>query len=135
MDARMDALHHRIVTSHRPAPPPREGRDEGLWRVSLQFEALFLQQVMSEMRKSVPQSDVLPHGFAEESYRSMMDQAIAEAGGRRGSLGIAATIYAQLKQRRDGAEVAGKAVAEASKSLHEAAAAQYRALAAKGEVE
>jgi len=132
MDAQLTALHHRIVVSQQPKAPPREGRDEALWQASLKFEAVFLQQMMSEMRKSVPQSDFLPHGFAEKSYQSMMDQAIADAGGRRGMLGIAATIYAQLKQRQHGAEDAGRAVEQASKSLHQAAAAQYRALATQG---
>jgi len=76
----------------------REPKDKKLWEVSLQFEALLLQQMMSAMRKTVPESEVLPTGFASDMYNSMFDQLVAEAGSRRSSLGIAENIYRQLDQ-------------------------------------
>ncbi len=111
----------------RAAQPSHEKRDRELWQVSLKFEAMFLQQVMSSMRKSIPESGFLPHGFAEKSYQSMMDQAIADAGGQRGALGIAESIYSQLK--RDGGDggAAVRAADRASDTLRSVAVEQYRA--------
>jgi nucleoid-associated protein YgaU len=73
-------------------------KDDKLWKASLQFEAIFMQQMMSAMRKSVPKSDFIKQGFAEDVHAAMMDEAIAQAGARRGTLGIAETIYRQLEE-------------------------------------
>ncbi len=81
-----------------PAHP--ENKDSGLWQVSLRFEALFLQQIMSAMHKTVPHSGLLPSGFADDMYRSMLDQAIADTAGHRSSLGIARDIYRQLYRQQ-----------------------------------
>ncbi len=125
-------MHYAIPTSSPMAPPPPGQRDEKLWRASVKFEALFLQQMMESMRKSVPESGFMPHGFAEKSYQSMMDQAIADAGGAQGSLGIAAAIYRQLKQDRGGEKQAVQAAVSASDKLTNAAMERYRAMAAEG---
>jgi len=86
-----------------PAQPDRHegppGRDARLWKACTQFEAIFLQQMLSEMRKSVPKSGLLPTGFAEDVHAAMFDQAVAEAGARRGMLGIAENLYRQLSAR------------------------------------
>jgi len=77
---------------------PRENHhpDKKLWETSLKFEAQFIQQMMTAMRKSVPKSDFLPHGFAQDVQASMMDQAVADASSKRGDLGIAEAIYRQM---------------------------------------
>lgn len=81
---------------HHPAV--RTAQDKKLWKVSLQFEAVFMQQLFSSMHKSVPKSGFLPSGFAEDMHNSMMDQAVAKAASQAGSLGIAPSIYRQLQQ-------------------------------------
>ena len=75
-------------------------RDEKLWASCCKFEAIFLQQMMSAMRKSIPKSGLLGGGFANDVQSSMMDQAIADAGSKQGSLGIAANLYRQLEANR-----------------------------------
>jgi len=73
-------------------------KNKELWDVSVKFEAVFFQQMMAAMRKTVPDSGFLPHGFAEGVQESMFDQAVADAGSKSGSLGIAMNIYRQLEQ-------------------------------------
>jgi len=75
-----------------------EIKNKELWDVSVKFEAIFFQQMMSAMRKTVPESGFLPHGFAQGVQESMFDQAVADAGSKGGNLGIAANIYRQLEQ-------------------------------------
>lgn len=72
-------------------------RDKKLWKTSLQFEAVFMQQMLSSMHKSVPKSGFLPAGFAEDVHNSMMDQAVAKAASHTDSLGLAPSIYRQLQ--------------------------------------
>jgi len=84
--------------SAEPINDKVEVKNKELWDVSVKFEAIFFQQMMSAMRKTVPESGFLPHGFAEGVQESMFDQAIADAGSKGGNLGIAANIYRQLEQ-------------------------------------
>ncbi|WP_051938246.1 rod-binding protein [Ghiorsea bivora] len=78
--------------------PKTEIKDQELWKVSRQFEAIFLQQMMSAMRKTIPESELLPRGYADDMYEGMMDQAIAESGSKQAPLGLAMSIYRQLER-------------------------------------
>ncbi|MDQ6963685.1 MAG: rod-binding protein [Mariprofundales bacterium] len=126
-------INYATPSSSRMEPPSPEGRDEKLWQASLKFESVFMQQMMESMRKSVPESGFMPKGFAEKSYQSMMDQAIADAGSQQGPLGIAAIIYHQLKRDRVDSEQAVQAATAASDKLTTAAVDRYRSIAAQGE--
>ncbi|MDQ7010920.1 MAG: rod-binding protein [Mariprofundaceae bacterium] len=96
----IESVHLKHEGASAPQNSGRPSRDRELWEVSLQFEALLLQQMMSSMRKTIPQSGLLPTGFASDMYNSMFDQLAAEAGSRRSSLGIAESIYRQMDQSR-----------------------------------
>jgi len=76
--------------------PSAEHKNPDLWKVSRQFEAIFLQQMMGEMRSTVTKSEFLPHGYAEDVHASMLDEAIAQASTKHSSIGIADAIYRQL---------------------------------------
>ena len=87
------------ATTHKAASADdSKARDPKLWETCLKFESLLLQQMMSAMRKTVPKSDLLPTGFANDMYNSMFDDVVAEAGSQRSSLGIASNMYRQLEQ-------------------------------------
>ncbi len=77
----------------------RKTKDERLWKISLQFEAMLIQQMMSAMRKTVPESELLPSKFANDTYSSLFDQAISDSASKRGSLGIAKSVYRQLSHQ------------------------------------
>lgn len=74
-----------------------DDKNEQLWKASLQFEAIFVQQMMSAMRKTVHKSDFMPHGFAEDMHASMMDDAIAQASTKHSNFGLASAIYRELE--------------------------------------
>ncbi len=83
-------------------PHQSEHSNKKLWQASLQFEGQFIQQMMAAMRKSIPKSGFLAHGFAEDVQGSMMDRAIADATSRRGDLGIATAVYRQMTRASGG---------------------------------
>jgi len=128
-----NSIHYSIPSANRMEPPSPAGRDDKLWEVSLKFESVFMQQMMESMRKSVPESGFMPKGFAEKSYQSMMDQAIADAGSKQGPLGIASAIYHQLKHDKVESGEAVQAAVSASDKLTTSAADRYRSMAAQGD--
>ena len=77
-------------------------KNEALWRASLQFEAIFVQQMMTSMRKTIHKSDFLPSGFAQDMHASMMDDAIAQASTKHSNFGLANSIYRQLEAAEQG---------------------------------
>jgi len=89
--------HGELRAVGKQTASPVDNRDPELWRASKQFEAIFLQQMMSEMRSTVSKSDFIPHGYAEDVQASMMDAAMAQASINRASMGIANTVYRQLE--------------------------------------
>ncbi|MFQ5518679.1 MAG: rod-binding protein [Mariprofundus sp.] len=102
--------HARQIKTYAASPhasfDPDQIKDKALWGVCCKFEAIFVQQMMTAMRKSVPQSGFLPHGFAESMHDSMMDQAITENGTRQGGMGIALQMYRQLESVNTGRDMA-----------------------------
>ncbi|NLY11594.1 MAG: flagellar biosynthesis protein FlgJ [Firmicutes bacterium] len=70
---------------------------EQLKKASQEFEALFLQQLLSEMRKSVPDSKLFGDRKAEKLFESMLDQEMSLEMSKIDSLGLAKLIYEQMK--------------------------------------
>lgn len=91
-------LRHEGQARQAAQPASAQGRDPKLWKVSRQFEAIFVQQMLDEMQKSVPHSGFMPNGFAEQVHTSMFDQAVAGSMTKNTDLGIASAIYRQLDQ-------------------------------------
>jgi len=93
------ALHTRELIQSQVANGATPPASDRLWQASRQFETLFVEQMMASMRKTVPDSGFLKKGFAEDVQSSMLDQAIAEAIGKQGRMGIARNMYRQLSQQ------------------------------------
>jgi peptidoglycan hydrolase FlgJ len=77
-------------------------------KVSQDFEALFVGMMMKSMRSTVGKDKLTGGGHGEEVYRSMLDQAYAEASVKRGGgLGIAKMIEKDII-RQESRKVAPK---------------------------
>ncbi|MBU6211929.1 MAG: rod-binding protein [Gammaproteobacteria bacterium] len=66
--------------------------------VAEQFESLFINMMLKEMRKTVSRSDLLG-SEAMESYEQMFDQQIALGMARAGGIGLAPFIEEQLARQ------------------------------------
>ncbi len=75
-----------------------------------EFEALFINQLLNELRATVEKSGLMDGGQAEEVYTSMMDAEIARDLAAKGGIGLAAILYRQLNSA--GAEPAGPTAGE-----------------------
>jgi len=72
------------------------GSKKALMEAAQQFEGLFLNMLLSEMRKTVPDTDLFGDKRAEKLFQSMLDQEIADHSVKSQSLGLAKMIYDQL---------------------------------------
>lgn len=78
-------------------------KEDKLMKACEEFEAVFFQMVLKEMRKTVDKSGLTDGGYAEEIFESMMDEEIAKSAAKKeGSL--ANLLYQQLRLQLDGEE-------------------------------
>lgn len=71
---------------------------EALQEAAEQFEALFLYQLLNEMRRTVPDSDLFGNRKAEKLFQSLLDQEVADHSVRAQSVGLAKLIYEQMSR-------------------------------------
>ncbi|GMT42574.1 MAG: hypothetical protein IEMM0002_0985 [bacterium] len=69
-----------------------------LKKLSQQYESFFMKEVVSAMRRSVPKSDLLNGGNAEEIYKSMLDEQWSAHMAESGDTGIAQSIYNMMSK-------------------------------------
>ena len=69
---------------------------EKLKKACKDFEALFVNQLMKEMRKTVKKSGFIDGGNAEKIFQSMLDEKYAEAIADSGNMGLADMMYRQI---------------------------------------
>jgi murein DD-endopeptidase MepM/ murein hydrolase activator NlpD len=75
-----------------PGTQPREPRDAAR-TAGKQLEAFFLRQLLAEAR---PQGGMLGGGFAGDTFKQMLDEAIADKMAAAGGIGLAALFAKQL---------------------------------------
>ena len=74
----------------------RIDKSSELYKVSQEFEAIFIKQMLNVMRKSVSKTGLLDGGMAEEIFEDMLYDEYAQKMAESGSFGIADMIYRQL---------------------------------------
>jgi len=62
------------------------------------FESLFLNMMLKEMRKTVPESET-SNSYAMGMYQEMLDEEIAENASKGKGIGIADSMYRQLSSQ------------------------------------
>jgi Rod binding domain-containing protein len=72
-------------------------KSDELRQATQDFEAVFIAQLLSQMRKAMaPKSSLLGRGREEETFRDLLDEEIGKSVARRGGLGIGDAVYRQL---------------------------------------
>ena len=78
----------------------RHGResDTRLREAAIQFEAVFVQQMLAAMRDSLPEGGIVDGGHAEDVFASVLDGHLAELMAGESRSGLADAIYGQLSR-------------------------------------
>ncbi|MDX9871676.1 MAG: rod-binding protein [Clostridia bacterium] len=76
----------------------KEQDDKKLRAACQEIEALFIHQMLTQMRNTVPQGGLIPESTAEKIYRDMLDEQYSLLMAHSPSnLGLTDLLYDQLK--------------------------------------
>ena len=76
---------------------PLSSQDSRLDSTCKDMESLFIQNMLKEMRASVPQNGLFSGGKAEEMFTSMLDAEMAKKMSAAGGIGLSSIIQKQLE--------------------------------------
>lgn len=79
--------------------PSPQGRDPKMLEAARSFENQFIRQMISEMRKTVPQDELLGNSMADDIFRDQLDDKYADQWVDQGGIGLADMIYNQLYEK------------------------------------
>jgi flagellar protein FlgJ len=96
-----------------PVTPPKGVADIEVFREQRaktayeSFEAMFLQVMLKEMRKTIPdEGGIFPKSAATETFDEMLDAAFAQVMAESGQLGIAKQLEAEAERKEAAAAAA-----------------------------
>ncbi|MCD6534371.1 MAG: rod-binding protein [Deltaproteobacteria bacterium] len=75
----------------------RAGREEKLQKACQGFEAIMINVILQEMRKSIPDDGLLPASNASHTWQQLFDNQLAETLASRQEMGVAKLLYQQLQ--------------------------------------
>jgi flagellar protein FlgJ len=84
------------ISTQLPTRGAIEDSPEAIKEAARTFESLFLNEIMKNMRKTLPQDGLLNQGFANNVFNSMLDQEYSQIASKSGQLGLADVIARQL---------------------------------------
>ncbi len=82
----------------RSQDQPENDRDRSLRKAARQFEALFTQMMLKQMRQAVPKGGLFDSNQGK-LYQEMFDQKVAGSLSERSGLGLADLLIRQLGQQ------------------------------------
>lgn len=87
-------------TPVRRQAPTAEEMDQQIRKAAQAHEEMFLEQMLKQMRATVPDSGgFIPTSNAEKIFREQLDQQYVSQWGDKGGLGLADMIYTQIMEK------------------------------------
>ncbi len=96
---KIDAQARMLAAQALQKPDTVAGSDTPrMKQTARDFEAIFVQQIFKEMRKTVPEGGLLPRGQAEEIYSDLQDMEAAKLVAAQGGIGLAEMLFEQMQK-------------------------------------
>lgn len=73
--------------------------DEKLKSVCKEFESIFLNMMMKQMRATVQKSDLIPSSMGTEVFEGMLDEKLMEEASKGRGFGLGDSLYNQMKMQ------------------------------------
>ena len=83
-----------------PVETRKVPEDPKVRQVARNFESLFVNQLVSEMRKTIEHDGLIPQSHAEKVYQSMLDTEYSQRISDSGQIGLSDLIYQHLMRSR-----------------------------------
>ncbi|NLO40508.1 MAG: flagellar biosynthesis protein FlgJ [Ruminiclostridium sp.] len=77
-----------------------DGDKEKLKGVCKEYEGLLLQMMYKQMKRTIPESELLPASSGREIFQDMLDDELIDSATQRG-IGISEVLYRQLSLNMD----------------------------------
>jgi len=76
-------------------------RDSRAWRSAVEFEAVFLSQMLEHMFTETEAEAPFGGGSAEQTWKSLMNQEYGRSIARAGGIGIASHVYREMMRLQE----------------------------------
>lgn len=100
----LDMLKNVLPLNQTQISQVETRNDEELQKACRDFESIFVNYMMQQMRQTVNKSGLLGASRAEEIYTSMLDSEVSKQVSQEGGIGLAAMIYNQMSTISNGQE-------------------------------
>ncbi|MBN1525152.1 MAG: rod-binding protein [Spirochaetales bacterium] len=75
-------------------------QDPKLYEVCVEFESIFIKQMLSTMKKTVHKNEMLHGGQAEEIFEDMLYDEYSKSMAKNANFGLADMVYRDLITRK-----------------------------------
>ncbi len=99
MEHRIDSAQLLSQITTQPAKVHKGQNPEKLKEAAQQFEAIFIQQMYKEMRKTIPDDGLIQRGNADDIYTQLQDLEAAKVTAQQGGIGLAEMMIQQLTKK------------------------------------
>jgi len=96
----MGSNHAGAQTAGRMMAPPESPPTADELAAAQGIESMFVSMMIDEMRKSVPENELVPTSQGERIFRQMLDTEYARMITESSSIGLAELVLAQIKGKR-----------------------------------
>jgi peptidoglycan hydrolase FlgJ len=100
-----------------PTLPPVVERDPKIWAAAQEFEAVLLGELTNLMSETSETPSAFGGGQAENIWRSQLGSHIGSGIAKRGGLGLAESVYAQMLKMQGGNQAAAPQAAFVNSAL------------------
>ncbi len=86
---RLENIRRRVDAADRD--------DRALRKAAVELESLFIQQLLKEMRNTIPHSGLMENAPGKDIHTTLIDMQLSRQLAREGGIGLADMIYDSLK--------------------------------------
>jgi flagellar protein FlgJ len=79
---------------------PRVDKASDLYKACVDFEAIFIKQMLNVMRKTVQKEGLLDGGLSEDIFEDMLYDEYAKKMAQTAQFGLAETMYLQINHQK-----------------------------------
>ncbi len=79
---------------------PSVDKSSELYKACLDFEAIFIKQMLNVMRKTVQKEGLLDGGLSEDIFEDMLYDEYAQKMAQTAQFGLAETMYLQINHQK-----------------------------------
>ncbi len=98
IDSRQNLLPVRTDQDTEKSAIEKMEKEQKLKKACADFESIFIYQMLSKMRSTVPKSGLVAGMTGKETYQMMMDQKVSADLSNKGGLGLQKMLFNQIKR-------------------------------------